>query len=372
MSDSEDPLVDTTVALPLHSKRTQRVQRKLQRKIKKHAISDEPKVLLDLPSEILVDILGYLRPSNVFKLLRVNKALERLIKRNERAIAKDIVSRRYSVLIRCFPLPVPFDKVESDARPALLSDERQEILSIHRKPYQHIKPPDPRANCTCLTCILAWNNLCLLVDFARWQDNLDQREPIPMIPRGSNPEWNHDLVTASSIVVEKAMQSRLWYARIFEQHLDSTVRSIKRLCTGGKQDPPFQMSAEDAESQSDAFLNRKGPSSYEFPYHRDNYYMLKSYLPNRRWEKEERRWLYYPDSQHERDLEWIKRQATRNGGREKKSLGPDRTIRTTLNSSEQSDQDVLAGPHHCADAKSDAIAKASEHEEEMRSIALNK
>ena len=309
MSDWEEPLIDTTAPILLHSKRTRRLQKRLQRRTEKHAVSDEPRTLLDLPSEILVDIFGYLRPSDVFTALRTSRTLESLITRNEKAIVKDIIATRYSVLTRCFPLPVPFEKVDSAAQPALLSERRQELMSIHKKPYQHIRPPDPKAICTCLTCMLAWNNLCLLIDFARWQDNLDRGEPIPIIPRGRNPEWNQKIVMESSQVVEKAMQSRRWYARILEQHLASTTRAIKRLSTARRKNPPFQMSTEDASSETDWFTERSGPPSYEFPFHRDNYYMLEAYLPNRRWEKEGQRWLYYPESQHEWDMEWIMRQA---------------------------------------------------------------
>lgn len=337
MSDIEEPLIDTTVSLPLHSKRVLRLQRRRQRKIEKHATSGEPKGLLDLPSEILVDILGYLRPSDVLRLRDscVCRAFQSLISRNEKVIVKDIVSKRYSVLTRCFPLPVPFEKVDSAVHPILLSERRQELLNIHKKPYQHIRPPDPQAICTCLTCMLAWNNLCLLVDFAHWQKNLDRGEPIPIIPRGRNPEWNQNLVMSNSRTVEKAMRSPLWYVRILEQHLDSTTRAIKRLSTARKKKPPYQMSTEDAQSETDWFLQRSGPPSYEFPFHRDNYYMLESYLPNRRWDKEEERWLYYPESQHERDLEWVKRQAARQREEDEKKCSQDRTIHSEINAGEQ-------------------------------------
>ncbi|KAF2230656.1 hypothetical protein EV356DRAFT_508439 [Viridothelium virens] len=308
MSDVEEPLVDTTAPIPLHSKRTQRMQRK---KAKKHGTFEEPKVLLELPNEILVDILGYLRPSDVFNALRVNRALKSLILHNENAIVKDITSTRYSVLIRCFPLPKPLDEVNRDDHPALLNERRQELLNIHKKPYQHIRHPDPQAICTCLTCIFAWNNLCLLVDFAHWQGNLDRGDPLPIIPRGRNPEWNYQLVAANGVVVEKAMQSQLWYAHILEQHLNSITRAITRLSTARRKKPPYQMSSQDVVSETDSFLQRSGPPSYDMPWHRDNYYMLEAYLPNRRWDKEEQRWFYYPDTQHDRDLEWVRRTATR-------------------------------------------------------------
>jgi len=54
------------------------------------------------------------------------------------------------------------------------------------------------------------------------------------------------------------------------------------------------------------YLARKGPPSYEFPYHRDNYYNLEAYVPNRKWSHEEGCWKYYAATQHERDLEWVR------------------------------------------------------------------
>jgi hypothetical protein len=29
-------------------------------------------------------------------------------------------------------------------------------------------------------------------------------------------------------------------------------------------------------------------------------------VPNRKWSKEQERWLYYADGLHERDLQWVK------------------------------------------------------------------
>ena len=48
-------------------------------------------------------------------------------------------------------------------------------------------------------------------------------------------------------------------------------------------------------------MARSGPPNFEFPFHRDNYYTLGAYLPNRRWD--EGQWIYYGDL-HERDVAW--------------------------------------------------------------------
>lgn len=221
----EEPLIDTTAALTLRSKRTERRQKKRHLKAtttKQHA------TLWDLPSELLINILTLLPPSSIFPLLRVNQTLRSFILAEEALLARTITARRYAVLSRCFPRPVLLSRVDEAAHPALLSTERQAIMNIHKRPYQHIKLPDPHLICTCLTCVLAWNNLNLIVDFGFWQRNLNQGEPIPMIARGKNPTWNTDLIATNAKAVENALSSPLWYARILELHLASTVGSIRR------------------------------------------------------------------------------------------------------------------------------------------------
>jgi hypothetical protein len=167
--EQEEPLIDTTVAIPIHSKRTERKQKKRQEKALKHHTT-----LLDIPSELLIAILSHLRPSDVFTISRVSKTLRHFVLQNETQVAHSIIQSRYRALAKCFQLPILLNAVDESAHPALQSEERQELLNIHKKPYQHIRAPDPTLVCTCLTCMLAWNYLCAVVDFAKWQDNLDQ------------------------------------------------------------------------------------------------------------------------------------------------------------------------------------------------------
>ncbi|KAI7058300.1 hypothetical protein KC352_g44067, partial [Hortaea werneckii] len=68
----------------------------------------------------------------------------------------------------------------------------------------------------------------------------------------------------------------------------------------------YYLTEHDAMQEDDAFLEREGKPSYEFPFHRDNYYNLLAYVPNRKWNKEEQRWVYYAQGFHERDLGWIR------------------------------------------------------------------
>jgi hypothetical protein len=160
--------------------------------------------------------------------------------------------------------------------------------------------------------MLAWNNLNLVVDFAYWQRNLDQGEPITMIPRGKSPEWNQTLISANADVAQKALYGPLWYACILEGHLNSTIGSIRRHGNNkGNKRRRFRMSVEDAAAETDLFLERSGPPSLDFPFHRDNYYMLEAYLPNRGWNSEAGDWRYMPASQHDRDVEFVKAWAQR-------------------------------------------------------------
>ncbi|KAK0117548.1 hypothetical protein ONS95_011886 [Cadophora gregata] len=308
----EEPLVDTTAAIPLHSKRTERRQKKRHLKEKS---SKQHATLWDLPSELITDILTLLKPSDIFRLSRVNRPLRGFIQDEEGRLCRKIVAKRYAVLSQCFPLPVLLENVDEEIHPAMLSDERQAAMNIHKRPYQHIQPPDQYLICTCLTCMLAWNNLNLVVDFSHWQKNLEEGEPIPMIARGKSPRWNQKLTATNAEVVEKALRSSLWHARILECHLKSTIGSIRRHGNNkGNKRRRFLMSADDAKAETDLFLERSGPPSLDFPFHRDNYYMLEAYLPNRGWNAEFSEWRYMPASQHDRDIEFVQLWAKRRLG----------------------------------------------------------
>jgi hypothetical protein len=305
---SDEPLVDTTAALSLHSKRTERRQKKRHLKESKQKAN-----FLDLPSEIILEIIVLLRPSDVFNLTRTFKGFQQFINGETERIAGNVIALRYPVLTQCFPLPVLLKNVDKEAHAALLDDERQiKHLHIHKKPYQHILAPDPNMICTCLTCILAWNNLCVIIDFAFWQNNLEKGEPISMIPRGKFPRWNQKLITANASIVQRALRDPLWYARILEQHLKTTVGSIRRHGNNsGNKRRRFRMAPEDAAAENDKFLKRSGPPTLDFPFHRDNYYMLEAYLPNRGWNSEAGEWRYMPSTQHDRDVEFVKAWAKR-------------------------------------------------------------
>ena len=310
LDEPDLPLVDTTAALQLHSKRLERRQKKLQLK---EAASKQHATLWDLPSELILEILSLLRPSDIFNLLRVNQGFRNYILNEESRIAVEVIEKRYSVLTKCFPRPILLENVPETAHAALLDEERQAIhLHIHKKPYQHVKPPDPHTICTCLTCALAWNNLNVIVDFAHWQIKLNQGEPIPMIPRGQIAQWNENLVTRNGEVVQKALYSSLWYARILEAHLKSTVGSILRHSNNrGNKRRRFRMLSEDVVAENDLFLQRSGPPSLDFPYHRDTFYLLETFTPNRSWNSEAGEWRYMPNTQHDQDVEFVKAWAKR-------------------------------------------------------------
>ncbi|KAK4549159.1 hypothetical protein LTR36_007617 [Oleoguttula mirabilis] len=322
--DEDGPLIDTTEALAKNSKKLARLQKKQQKKQAKSSFKVHN--FLDLPAELLQEILGHLRPSDVRRVAQLNTATRDFIQQNETSIAKDIIERRYWVLRRCFPLPLAFEDVEEPSRAALLNPRWQERTGINKKPYSHIKALDAQDVCSCPSCLLAWNNLNVVLDFEHFQWNLDHREPIPMIPRGSNPEWNRELTESHARTVEKAMGSPLCYAAILEMHLNSILGTLLRqarfppkvpihrhnkptAAAPAKTAHPirlYQVTEKDASTEEDSFLERDGRPSYEMPFHRDNYYNLLAYVPNRKWSREEQRWVYYAAGAHERDLAWVR------------------------------------------------------------------
>ncbi|KAF1924383.1 uncharacterized protein M421DRAFT_8861 [Didymella exigua CBS 183.55] len=308
-SDGEEPLEDTTAALSLKSKRTERMQRrKVVRDRKKDAMAN----LTKLPTELLLECLAHVTPRDVFSFSLASRRFHALVAANTRVVGDVIIARRYALLAQCFPTPRLLSDVEPAIQKLMADASRQTQLSIHKRPYTHIQPPDAQQLCTCLTCILTWNNLGLVLDFAHWQSNLDDGVPIAIIPQGRTAEWNDELVARNARIVRKAVKDSLWHARILELHLDSTVRSIKRhLKNKGNKRTHVDMADADVDSGADTFLSKHGPPSLEFPYQRDEYYMLEAYLPNRWWKKAEQRWVYIIAGQHERDLEMVQRFGSR-------------------------------------------------------------
>ncbi|KAI0409120.1 hypothetical protein F4802DRAFT_233015 [Xylaria palmicola] len=299
------PLEDKTEALTLHSKRTERARKKQAKKATE--VKKSPGgFLCILPYELAMAVLTLLEPGDLFRLQRTSKPLRDFIAQEEVRIAQAVTSWRYACLEKCFRLPVLLADIDPAIHRLLQIPERQSILTIHRKPYQHIRPPEPAEVCTCLTCTLRWSALAVVVDFAHWQDHLDKGEPIPMVPRGKFPRWNETIIAAHAEIVGKALYSPLWYARLLEAHLSSTTRSIRRhIANKGNKRRRFRMTDDDARSGTDAFLARSGPPSLDFPYHRDNYYLLETFMPNRSWIHDSSQWLYVPASQHDRDIEYV-------------------------------------------------------------------
>lgn len=307
--DDDEPLIDTTEALPLKSKKTERMQKKLQQKLKRTTVQSDTKSFLDLPPELLQEVLSHLLPSEIIPLLHLSKATRQYILENESAIAKDIIRQRYWVLSRCFFLPVPLDEVDPSAHAALKNPEWQKRLLIHKR-YQHIKTHPEDLVCSCSNCVCAWNDLCLILDLAHFQHHLSNRKPIPMVARGTNPQWNSELAERNGGKVLKAMRSPLCYAMILQTHLDTIVTTLTRQVRVGKKTyhpkQLYHLSQQDIQSQSDAFLERSGPPSYEFPFHRDRYHYLEAYVPVRKWSKEEQKWQYAtPGMPHQNNLEWV-------------------------------------------------------------------
>jgi hypothetical protein len=303
------PAEDLTQPLVLHSKRTERRRRKLERRaIAKPSSNSQPLGFMDLPIELLLQILELVRPSDIFALSRVNKPLRAFLLDQEASITRNIIQLRYPILERCLPRPVLMEAIDPSIQLLLKSPDRPDLALSHRIAHQNIPPPDNAFHCTCLTCMMRWNALCAVVDLAHWQDNLDKGEPIPMIPRGTLPSWNRELLARNRAVVLKALISTLWYARILEAHLDSTGRSIRRHSQNkADQRPHFQMTDEDKRTGTDSFLQREGPPTVEYPYSRDFYYMLEAFLPCRSWVAGRQQWAYVSQTEewHEMDLKML-------------------------------------------------------------------
>ena len=287
------PVEDLTQPLALHSKRTERQRRKRERLASAKSSSLQPIGLLDLPVELLLSILELLRPSDLFALCRVSKTLRAFCFAKEASIVRRVINLRYPILERCFARPVLLRDVDPAIQPLLRSPDRQDLKLSHRIAHQNIPPPDDALHCTCLTCVVRWNALCAVVDFAHWQDNLDDGVPIPTIPRGTLPSWNRGLLERNRRVVLDALTSPLWYARVLEAHLDSTTRSIRRH-SQNKADRRrhFHLAEAEVRAGSDGFLEREGPPTFDYPYSRELYYMLEAFLPGRSWVATRQKWVY--------------------------------------------------------------------------------
>lgn len=272
VSDDDEPLEDTTAKLILNNKRTERQKRKnVTRQQKRDAIVN----LTKLPTELLLETLEYLLPSDVLNFGAVSQRFRSLVQANANILGDAIIAHRYSILVHCFPTPKLLSEVEPTLQELLTRPDRQKQLSIHNRPYQHVQAPDPQQLCTCLTCILTWNNLGLVLDFAHWTTHLDTGTPIPIIARGQKEEWNITLVARNARIARKAVDNSLWHAVILEQHLDSTIHAIRRHGKNkGNKRIHIAMTDENGASGTDTFLAKHGPLSLEFPYQRDEYYML--------------------------------------------------------------------------------------------------
>ena len=328
VEDDDEPLIDHTAPLAKNSKKTKRLQKQQQKRQQK--ASSRIRNFLELPPELLQEVLGHLLPTDIFRIMQLNRATREFILENETSIAKNIMDQRFWVLRNCLPLPTPFAEVDDASKAALLNPSWQEKTNINRKPYQHVKTIDPQRVCSCPSCLLAWNNLNVVLDISHFQWHLNHREPIPMIPRGTTPAWNTELTEHHARIVERAMRSQLDYAAILQTHLNSIVGTLLRQVRFPPKQPIhrhnkniaplpaktvhpirlYHVTEKDAAKEDDTFLERDGKPSYEFPFHRDNYYSLLAYVPNRKWNKEEQKWVYYAQGFHERDLGWIRERFT--------------------------------------------------------------
>ncbi|KAH6645197.1 hypothetical protein BKA67DRAFT_587155 [Truncatella angustata] len=290
LGDEElEPLEDKTEPLQRRSKRTERAERKQKQKVEKHKVESQVTHILELPHELVLEILYYCQPSTLMNLRRTSRAYRDVLLQEESRILDRVCDLRYRCLRKCFHPPVLLKHGGTQKR-------AQKTIPAH-------SAPDPALICTCFICLLRWNSLNIILDFAHYQNDLERGNPLPIMPRGIFPENNRKLLDDHATIVRKALESPLWHARILEEHLRSTTRAISRHAANkGNKRRRFRMTKEDMESESDRFLERSGPPTADIPYMRDNYYMLETFMPNRGWNLEENRWMYLPKEQHDTDL----------------------------------------------------------------------
>lgn len=328
IANDDEPLIDLTEALDLKSKKISRKKKQQQKKLERFEqkrVKSDIKSFLELPPELLHEVLIHLLPSDIIRLSHLNRSTRTFIFENESSITRAIIQQRYWVLSQCFPSPIAFETLDPVAQTSLLTPSWQNRLILHTKPYPHIRPIDKFSTCTCMTCVMSWNDLCTILDLAHFQPLLNAHQPLPLIPRGTNPVWNTHLASSHAALVEKAIRSPLHHALILQLHLATIVATLMRPTRWGpkktappQQNPLYRLSESDVQARTDEFLERPGPTNYEPLYFRENYNHLKyaAYVPNRRWEREEGRWVYPRMRRwHAENLAWVVSQAEKGGWR---------------------------------------------------------
>ncbi|KAK4460387.1 hypothetical protein QBC42DRAFT_332598 [Cladorrhinum samala] len=304
---AEDVLVDLTQPIEKKSKKTKRQEMRMQKKRPPF----KPRQFSDLDCDVMLCVLEFCVPTAIWALSKVCRGFRELIAANEQYIADRIIAFRYPNISRCFRLPVLVTQLDSSA----IRDEfgdiersldifKREILP-KRIQLRHIPKHLSKVTCSCTSCVDRWNMLCLAVDFAHWQDDLDRGKPMPAHKWGVKPAWERQLRARYRQKVIAALHRPLLYAMILESHLDSTVRAIRRQRQNkANQLRHFPITPADARSGTDAFLANEGPSSADIPFSRDTYYMLEVFMPGRAWDGDEKKWLYMA-VKHELDLRYV-------------------------------------------------------------------
>ncbi|KAK3990422.1 hypothetical protein QBC44DRAFT_288756 [Cladorrhinum sp. PSN332] len=306
--DDQDVLVDLTEPLKLTSKRTKRQQTKIQKK--RVTFRQFP----DLHQDAVMCILDYCTPRTIWALSQVCRGLGQLIRNNETYLANRVIALRYPNISKGFQLPYLMTQViDTCPDPNILQAldiYREKIIPL-RVRLRHIPGHPVDTICSCTSCIDRWNMLCLAVDFAIWQDDLDNGTPLPRTDWGfpCDPWRQPDpILSRCRRRVINALHSPLLYSMILESHLESTVRAIRRQRENkSNRSDHFPMTSKDASSGTDRFLSKEGPSFIEAPYTREMYYMLEVFLPGRAWNKTDKEWKYLMVP-HERELEIVQSQ----------------------------------------------------------------
>lgn len=99
---------------------------------------------------------------------------------------------------------------------------------------------NPDVTCSCLSCVVTYTDMNTVIHLADCQFCCRNHQ---------------DYATRNAKVISHALTSNLWYSRILEAHLNTTVKVIKLFGS-----PPgmvlYQMNDVDVESGTDHFLDR--------------------------------------------------------------------------------------------------------------------
>ena len=272
--------------------------------------------LADIPYELLLHVLNFLRPSDVLRLSLVSRSLMQFISCNENTIASAIISHRYQILARCFLLPLCVDILSETERDALQSQIARGQHNGKVLMHRHLSLPSSSPDiCICFACTVSWVKLNIILDQSHSQVVLN-REGFPPTCHSESQEAVYNAILARHhAVVTRAIAHPLTYAAILEKHLVTTVGIISRNLA--KTPDMSSIIEHEVRSGTDVFLNREMARGASRIYtSRCGLYGKTVWLPGRKWNPAGNRWAYTEDPAHRANVDflvWKRKQWRRRG-----------------------------------------------------------